>query len=152
MEPTRTLTEVVPEEAICPVSVCQIPVDLVLRSSDKVLIGAHKANLETYSDGFPSADSVDDTREPVKRHGTSVGLSGIKAGITWHARNPFLHRLLLSSNPTPRPPPHKGLRTNSERMCDNTPRFPFAPSSTSTPISITNLVVTVALTPCAHPK
>ncbi|KAF6746338.1 hypothetical protein DFP72DRAFT_823321, partial [Ephemerocybe angulata] len=47
------------------VSGCHILVDLILRSSDKVLIGAHKANLETYSDGFPSADSVDDTHEPV---------------------------------------------------------------------------------------
>ncbi|KAF5311346.1 hypothetical protein D9611_012593 [Ephemerocybe angulata] len=44
---------------------CPIPVDLVLRSSDKVLIGAHKANLEHFSDGFPSADSVSDSDEPV---------------------------------------------------------------------------------------
>ncbi|KAF6745832.1 hypothetical protein DFP72DRAFT_1175852 [Ephemerocybe angulata] len=52
-------------DAACPVPNCPIPVDLILRSSDKALIGAHKANLEHFSDGFPSADSVSDSDEPV---------------------------------------------------------------------------------------
>ncbi|KAF6742953.1 hypothetical protein DFP72DRAFT_935971 [Ephemerocybe angulata] len=52
-------------DAACPVPNCPIPVDLILRSSDKVLLGAHKANLEHFSDGFPSVDSVSDSEEPV---------------------------------------------------------------------------------------
>ena len=44
---------------------CTIPVDIVLRSSDKVLIGAHQANLAQFSEGFPSPDAVTTSNEPV---------------------------------------------------------------------------------------
>lgn len=44
---------------------CQIPVDVVLRSSDDVLLGAHKTSLEYHSDGFPAADAKLDTSDPV---------------------------------------------------------------------------------------
>ncbi|KAF5311377.1 hypothetical protein D9611_012600 [Ephemerocybe angulata] len=60
---------------------CQIPVDLVLQSSDKVLIGAHKANLEAWSDGFPSANSVDDTHEPVDLTETAEILKLLMQGM-----------------------------------------------------------------------
>ena len=43
---------------------CNTPVDLVLRSSDQVLIGAHKTNLACYTDGFPLADATADSKEP----------------------------------------------------------------------------------------
>lgn len=39
-------------------SECQLPIDIVLRSSDQVRIGAHAANLEQWSEAFPPADSV----------------------------------------------------------------------------------------------
>ncbi|KAF6745835.1 hypothetical protein DFP72DRAFT_642047 [Ephemerocybe angulata] len=62
--------------AACPVPNCSIPVDLILRSSDQELIGAHKANLEHFSDGFPSADTVSDSKEPVdlSENGTTLKL------------------------------------------------------------------------------
>lgn len=41
---------------------CNLPVDVVLRSCDKVLIGAHKANLDNFSDGFPPCDLNSDDR------------------------------------------------------------------------------------------
>ncbi|TEB37727.1 hypothetical protein FA13DRAFT_706484 [Coprinellus micaceus] len=44
---------------------CRIPVDVVLRSRDKILIGAHQANLSGYSEGFPDADAISDASEPV---------------------------------------------------------------------------------------
>ena len=43
------------------VAECTIPVDIVLRSSDHVLIGAHKANLSQFSGGFPPVDTVTET-------------------------------------------------------------------------------------------
>jgi hypothetical protein len=48
-----------------PVPECQIPVDVILRSSHGSLIGAHKANLENYSEVFPPSDSVSTSSEPV---------------------------------------------------------------------------------------
>ncbi|KAF6752339.1 hypothetical protein DFP72DRAFT_743516, partial [Ephemerocybe angulata] len=63
------------------VSGCQIPVDLVLQSSDKVLIGTHKANLEAWSDGFPSANSVDNTHEPVDLTETAEILKLLMQGM-----------------------------------------------------------------------
>lgn len=78
----------------------------------------------------------------MKRHGTSVGLSGIKTGIT-HARNPFLHRLLLSSNPT-----HLDLlRTKdselTQRECVITRHdSPLLPLQPARPFPSPNLVVT----------
>ncbi|KAJ2916110.1 hypothetical protein MD484_g4309, partial [Candolleomyces efflorescens] len=54
-------------EAGCPVGeLCQLPVDIVLKSSDNVLIGAHKSNLELWSEGFLKAESVNDDNEPVE--------------------------------------------------------------------------------------
>jgi hypothetical protein len=44
---------------------CTTPVDIVLRSSDHALIGAHKANLEQFGEGFPAVDSVMDDNGPV---------------------------------------------------------------------------------------
>ncbi|KAF6745838.1 hypothetical protein DFP72DRAFT_823678, partial [Ephemerocybe angulata] len=63
------------------VSGCQIPVDLVLQSSDKVLIGAHKANLEAWSDGFPSANSIEDTHKPVDLTETAEILKLLMQGM-----------------------------------------------------------------------
>jgi hypothetical protein len=37
---------------------CQLPIDIILRSSDQVLIGTHAANLEQWSEGFPPADGI----------------------------------------------------------------------------------------------
>lgn len=42
-------------------SECQVPIDIILRSSDEVLIGAHAANLEQWSEGFPPADVAQST-------------------------------------------------------------------------------------------
>ncbi|KAF6745855.1 hypothetical protein DFP72DRAFT_1175867 [Ephemerocybe angulata] len=54
------------ESPSCPVgSECILPVDLVLQSSDGKLIGAHRTNMEHFSDGFPTCDSVTSTSEPV---------------------------------------------------------------------------------------
>ena len=46
--------------------ICQLPVDIILKSSDNVLIGAHKDNLEQWSEGFPRAESVVDSDDPVE--------------------------------------------------------------------------------------
>ncbi|KAJ3545037.1 hypothetical protein NMY22_g2583 [Coprinellus aureogranulatus] len=53
------------EAAKCPVPECDIPVDIVLRSSDKALIGAHQTNLAQFSEGFPSPSDVNSSSEPV---------------------------------------------------------------------------------------
>lgn len=42
-----------------------MPIDIALRSSDQRVIGAHKANLEQYSEGFPAADGVISVDGPV---------------------------------------------------------------------------------------
>ncbi|KAF6742935.1 hypothetical protein DFP72DRAFT_829217, partial [Ephemerocybe angulata] len=44
---------------------CILRVDLVLKSSGGKLIGAHRTNMEHFSDGFPTCDSVTSTSEPV---------------------------------------------------------------------------------------
>jgi hypothetical protein len=44
---------------------CILPVDIVLRSSDQVLIGAHQANLAQFSEGFPTPSDVKATDDPV---------------------------------------------------------------------------------------
>lgn len=44
---------------------CRIRVDLVLRSSDQVFVGAHKANLDQYSGRFPSVGVVSTNYEVV---------------------------------------------------------------------------------------
>lgn len=41
-----------------PVPDCPLPIDVVFISSDQASIGAHKANLDHFSDGFPSPDAV----------------------------------------------------------------------------------------------
>ncbi|KAJ3760443.1 hypothetical protein EV360DRAFT_39799, partial [Lentinula raphanica] len=45
---------------------CDLPTDIVLRSSDGIRFGAHSRNLEIYSDGFPKANSVTHTTEVVE--------------------------------------------------------------------------------------
>ncbi|KAJ3837721.1 hypothetical protein EV361DRAFT_278567 [Lentinula raphanica] len=45
---------------------CDLPTDIVLRSSDGIRFGAHSRNLEIYSDGFPKANSVTHTAEDVE--------------------------------------------------------------------------------------
>ncbi|KAJ3532009.1 hypothetical protein NMY22_g7924 [Coprinellus aureogranulatus] len=52
-------------EARCPVKDCTLPVDIILRSSDKTLIGAHRDNLAQFSEGFPSPDAVASSDVPV---------------------------------------------------------------------------------------
>ncbi|KAJ7572149.1 hypothetical protein C8J56DRAFT_58383, partial [Mycena floridula] len=42
----------------CPVADCDQQVDIVLKSSDGFLIGAHRCNMGRFSDGFPSAEAV----------------------------------------------------------------------------------------------
>src|SRR6266508_5774717 len=37
---------------------CNISVDIKLRSADGVLFGAHQKNLESFSEGFPIANSM----------------------------------------------------------------------------------------------
>ncbi|KAJ3531236.1 hypothetical protein NMY22_g8240 [Coprinellus aureogranulatus] len=54
-----------PSSATCPVKDCTLPVDIVLRSSDKCLIGAHKENLAHFSEAFPTPDSVTSSDTPV---------------------------------------------------------------------------------------
>ncbi|KAJ3848653.1 hypothetical protein EV368DRAFT_86381 [Lentinula lateritia] len=45
---------------------CNLPTDIVLRSSDGTRFGAHVRNLEIYSDGFPKANSVVNSHEDVE--------------------------------------------------------------------------------------
>jgi len=47
-----------PEAAICTVEDCKLTVDIVLKSSDGQLLGAHQRNLEMYTEGFPIAGST----------------------------------------------------------------------------------------------
>ncbi|KAJ7576354.1 hypothetical protein C8J56DRAFT_399175 [Mycena floridula] len=42
----------------CSVADCDQQVDIVLKSSDGFLIGAHRCNMGRFSDGFPSAEAV----------------------------------------------------------------------------------------------
>ncbi|KAJ4477140.1 hypothetical protein J3R30DRAFT_3482856 [Lentinula aciculospora] len=44
---------------------CNLPTDIVLRSSDGTRFGAHTRNLGIYSHGFPKADSVVHTKDEV---------------------------------------------------------------------------------------
>jgi len=57
-----------PEEnaLACPVDECLLYIDLVLESSNGVRFGAHKTNLELYSDGFPIAKVTQSDSEVVK--------------------------------------------------------------------------------------
>ncbi|KAF9477113.1 hypothetical protein BDN70DRAFT_838249 [Pholiota conissans] len=43
----------------CPVKDCSLPIDIVLRSSDGIELGAHMRNLEHYSEAFPQSGSVE---------------------------------------------------------------------------------------------
>ncbi|KAL1686361.1 hypothetical protein GGG16DRAFT_128757 [Schizophyllum commune] len=58
----------------CPVDGCTLPVDICLRSSDGVLIGAHTRNLETFSDAFPLTSLSAPPSEPVTLTETAVVL------------------------------------------------------------------------------
>uniref|UniRef100_A0A0W0G0K9 BTB domain-containing protein n=1 Tax=Moniliophthora roreri TaxID=221103 RepID=A0A0W0G0K9_MONRR len=42
----------------CPVESCSLPVDVILKSSDGQLFGAHTKNLESFTEGFPLSGSV----------------------------------------------------------------------------------------------
>ena len=44
---------------------CQLIVDIVLKSSDGVLIGAHKANLESFTEGLLPSDGASDSKKRV---------------------------------------------------------------------------------------
>ena len=44
---------------------CQLPVDIVLKSSDGCLVGAHHDNLAHFSEAFPTPGSVKTTDTPV---------------------------------------------------------------------------------------
>ncbi|KAJ2924907.1 hypothetical protein H1R20_g12171, partial [Candolleomyces eurysporus] len=44
---------------------CQLEIDIILRSSDGYLIGAHRSNLDQYSDGFPDINAPMDATQPV---------------------------------------------------------------------------------------
>jgi len=62
-EPTEAV-----EQVVCPVKGCIIGVDLVLKSSDGKVIGAHQRNMDAYTEGFPCAEPggvVSDAAEPV---------------------------------------------------------------------------------------
>ena len=48
-----------------PVDGCTLPVDVVLRSCDQSLIGAHKTNLSQFSEAFPRVDAVDSSDDTV---------------------------------------------------------------------------------------
>ncbi|KAI4519320.1 hypothetical protein K523DRAFT_257541 [Schizophyllum commune Tattone D] len=58
----------------CPVDECTLPIDICLRSSDGVLIGAHTRNLEIFSDAFPSTSLSTLPSEPVALTETAVVL------------------------------------------------------------------------------
>jgi len=45
-------------ECVCHVENCYLCIDIVLKSSDGALFGAHKRNLEQYSAGFPAAEAT----------------------------------------------------------------------------------------------
>ncbi|KAJ2916111.1 hypothetical protein MD484_g4308, partial [Candolleomyces efflorescens] len=44
---------------------CRLEVDVILRSSDGYFLGAHRSNLEQYSDGFPDGSTHMDATQPV---------------------------------------------------------------------------------------
>ncbi|TEB21270.1 hypothetical protein FA13DRAFT_1819702 [Coprinellus micaceus] len=85
----------------CPVSGCTLTVDIVLRSSDKVLIGAHQANLAQFSEGFPSSDVVTAPKEPV-----DLAESGDVLALLVHfmhkCRHPNLANLMKAKPPRKR--------------------------------------------------
>ncbi|KAJ7584701.1 hypothetical protein C8J56DRAFT_155573 [Mycena floridula] len=49
----------------CSTSGCTQPVDLILKSCDGSLIGAHRCNMSRFSDGFPSPDTVTGSIEDI---------------------------------------------------------------------------------------
>jgi hypothetical protein len=83
------------------VSGCTLTVDIVLRSSDKVLIGAHQANLAQFSEGFPSSDVVTAPKEPV-----DLAESGDVLALLVHfmhkCRHPNLANLMKAKPPRKR--------------------------------------------------
>lgn len=62
-------------------------VDIVLKSSDGELFGAHQRNLELYTEGFPIAGSSD--AEPVSLNETADVLR-LVLRYTHHTRQPVL--------------------------------------------------------------
>ncbi|KAJ7582049.1 hypothetical protein C8J56DRAFT_1056184 [Mycena floridula] len=49
----------------CPLKECTQPVDIILKSSQGILIGAHRCHLGRFSDGFPSSESVTGSIEEI---------------------------------------------------------------------------------------
>jgi len=86
------------EVAICPVEDCKLTVDIVLKSSDGELFGAHQQNLEIYTEGFPIAGSTTSSA-PVSLEETAAVLR-LMLRYTHHTRPPNLDDIsftLLSS-------------------------------------------------------
>jgi len=50
---------------ICPVADCILDIDLVLKASNDLIFGAHKRNLELYSEGFPIAQGTSSDNEVI---------------------------------------------------------------------------------------
>jgi len=78
----------------CPVEDCKLTVDIVLKSSDGELFGAHQRNLEIYTDGFPIAGStvVSDGSGPVPLEETAEVLC-VMLNFTHHTRLPNLNNI-----------------------------------------------------------
>ncbi|KAG7091612.1 hypothetical protein E1B28_010631 [Marasmius oreades] len=49
----------------CPCKGCTIPVDITLQSSDGIHFGAHKKNLEYFSEGFPPVEWTDEKTDEI---------------------------------------------------------------------------------------
>ncbi|KAL1733922.1 hypothetical protein EV714DRAFT_203362 [Schizophyllum commune] len=54
-----------PTPPVCGVKDCTLPVDLILKSSDGKLLGAHACNLATYGEAFPCVDGTVVASEPL---------------------------------------------------------------------------------------
>jgi len=73
---------------IIPVEDCRLDIDVVLKSSDGELFGAHQRNLETFTEGFPIAASTVAT-EPVSLEETAEVLR-LVLKFTHNIRSPNL--------------------------------------------------------------
>ncbi|KAF9075537.1 hypothetical protein BDP27DRAFT_1315228 [Rhodocollybia butyracea] len=59
---------------MCRVTDCQLPVDIVFVSKDKVRLGMHKKNLEDFGDGFPPPDCESTEDVPLEEDGVVLEL------------------------------------------------------------------------------
>ncbi|TEB37725.1 hypothetical protein FA13DRAFT_1867456 [Coprinellus micaceus] len=83
------------EPIVCPVRDCPIPIDVMLRSSENFLIGAHKANLSHHSDGFPDVDAVSDSSEVVD---VTESTETLKLLMKFVHKRPYPNVSLLQDN------------------------------------------------------